>query len=191
MKKESLILPAILLCIICLVTTGLVALTFTMTLDARNEQQILKANANRQQLCPQAVAFEPISLTDTQTAAGLTEAYTAKDADGQTIAWLFTAQSRGYGGQVPLSLAIDPDGKITGLKILDNSETPGLGKKVAGTAFYGQYIGQSISQAFTTKDAADQQHIDAIAGATISSNAVTSAVNIVVDFYQKNLSEVK
>ncbi|HAL74782.1 MAG TPA: hypothetical protein DCM45_06815 [Clostridiales bacterium] len=191
MQKNSLIMPAIMLCIICLVTTGLVALTFVSTQAARDEQAAITANANRRQLCPEAVSFEEIQLNDEQVAAGLTEAFTAMSADGQAIAWLIGAQSKGYGGPVPVLAVIGLDGKIDGLKILDNSETPGLGKKVAGQSFFGQFLAQDVKSVFSVKTATDSQvRIDAVTGATISSRAVTNAVNLILSFYQQQITEV-
>lgn len=191
MRKDSLIMPAILLCIICLVTTGLVALTYVSTQEARDRQAELTANANRRELCPDAAGFEPVSLTDDQLATGLTEAFEAVDADGAPLAWLISAAEKGYGGDVPVLIVIDLDGQITGVKVLGNNETPGLGKKVADKAFIGQFTGQSAENVFAVKTAAaDQVLIDAVTGATISSRAVTNAVNAVLAFYQSQLAEV-
>jgi electron transport complex protein RnfG len=192
MLKNNLMLPAIILCLICLITTGLVALTYTMTLDARNEQAVIAANANRRLLCPDAATFDVITLTADQQKTGLVEAYTAKDAGGRALAWLFVAQAKGYAGQVPVTLAINTDGQITGLKILNNNETPGLGKKVADLSFYGQFIGKTAGPEFAVKNAtASQQLIDAVTGATISSRAATKAINAAADFYRQNIKEVK
>ena len=192
MQKNSLIMPAIMLCIICLITTGLVAATFVSTQAARDEQAAITANANRRELCPDAASFEAIELTDEQQDSGLTEAFTALDADGKVIAWLINAQAKGYGGQVPVLAVIDPDGTISGLKILNNNETPGLGKKVANASFYSQFINQSAISEFVVKNASGNQIlIDAIAGATISSKAVTSAVNLAGSLYEQINAEVK
>lgn len=190
MPKSDSFMPAILLCIICLVTTGLVALTFVSTQTARDEQAAITANANRRLLCPDAAGFEPLDLGAAELEAGLIEAYTALDADGGTLAWLFVAQAKGYGGQLPVMLAIDATGHVSGLKILDNDETPGLGKKVSGLAFYGQFIGQAADSEFSVKPSGEQIGIDAVAGATISSRAVANAVNTAIGYYSKISSEV-
>jgi len=190
MQKNSLFLPAILLCIICLVTTGLVSLTYVTTQVARDEQAAIAANANRRLLCPEAVSFEPLELGVAEIEAGLTEAYTAEDAEGQPLAWLFVAQAKGYGGQLPIMLAVDTDGLISGLKVLDNNETPGLGKKVANESFFRQFVGQGTVSDFSVKPSGDQIGIDAVAGATISSRAVANAVNTAVNYFQQMQTEV-
>lgn len=190
MLKNNQFLPAILLCIICLVTTGLVSLTFVSTQAAREEQAAITANANRRLLCPEAASFEPMDLSDAEHASGLLEAYTALSSDGKPLAWLFVAQSKGYGGMLPVMLAVNTAGEISGLKILDNDETPGLGKKVAGQSFFGQFVNQPASGEFSVKPTGDQIGIDAVAGATISSRAVANAVNTAVEYFQLLQTEV-
>ncbi len=109
MQKNNWILPAVYLFLICLITTGLVALTFSLTREARDLQEEISANANRRLIVPQAVAFTEVQLDPGAAADGLIEAYRAIDEDGETIAWLLVAGTRGYGGQVPVMLAIDSD----------------------------------------------------------------------------------
>ncbi len=194
MKKDNLFVPALILCLICLVTTGLLALTFSVTQAARDEQAMITANANRKQLMPEAATFEPAKNLEAAALEfpGLLEAYTAKDAGGNDLGCLLVSESRGYGNQVPVMLAIDLTGKITGLKILENDETPGLGKKVEQVSFYGQFQNQNTGKDFSVKSTdSDHTKIDAVSGATISSRAVTEAVNIAVQYYRKSMTEVK
>lgn len=191
MRKNNPVLPAVYLSLICLITTGLVALTFSLTQPARDMQAQISANANRRLVVPEAADFVAIELDQAAADAGLTEAYKAVDEDGQTIAWLLVAGTRGYGGQIPVMLAINPDLQISGIKVLKNDETPGLGKKVAESFFISQYLNQGIEREFVLSGAAkDQVGIDSVAGATISSNAVNSAVGIAVDYFKQNIAEV-
>lgn len=191
MQKNNWILPAIYLCLICLITTGLVALTFSATREARGLQEEISANANRRLIVPQAAAFTEVQLDPAATADGLIEAYRAIDEDGETIAWLLVAGTRGYGGQVPVMLAIGSDQKISGIKVLSNDETPGLGKKVADSSFITQYLDQKVDRGFALANAGtDQVAIDAVAGATVSSKAVNTAVTVAVDYYLEHLAEV-
>jgi electron transport complex protein RnfG len=191
MQKNNWILPAVYLFLICLITTGLVALTFSLTREARDLQEEISANANRRLIVPQAVAFTEVQLDPGAAADGLIEAYRAIDEDGETIAWLLVAGTRGYGGQVPVMLAIDSDQKISGIKVLNNDETPGLGKKAADSSFIAQYLDQKVDRGFALADAGTNQvAIDAVAGATISSKAVNTAVTVAVDYYLEHLAEV-
>lgn len=194
MRKDNLISPIIILSLICLITTGLLSLTYSITKEPRRIQADLTANANRQQLFPQGRTF----AADTRLAAaaaeypGLAEAYTVRNTADQTIGYLLVSSYQGYGGAVPVMLAVNTGGSISGLKILTNDETPGLGKKVEQESFYKQFQNQSISRDFSVK-AKDSGRtvIDAVSGATISSRAVTEAVNIAVRYCRQNMMEVK
>lgn len=191
MQKNSLILPAIFLCVICLVTTGLVALTFNLTQTARDLQAEISANANRRLVVPEALEFVAIELDATDKETGLLEAYRAVDDQDNTIAWVFVASTRGYGGQVPVMLAISPDQEISGIKVLKNEETPGLGKKVADAFFITQYLNQAVDKGFVLTSPADGQVVvDSVAGATVSSRAVNTAIGIAVDYFRQNIAEV-
>lgn len=185
MLNPKTIMPAVILCVICLVTTGLLSLTYELTREERDRQAAAAANANRLALFPEAVTFEEID-TDTATLPeNLLEATEARSADGSLIGYLFLGTKRGYGGQVPVMVAIDPAGIIVGVRVLSNDETPGLGKKVEQSTFLRQFLNQTADKQFALKVENSQQlPIDAVAGATISSRAVTESVNIAVRFFQ-------
>ena len=82
-----------------------------------------------------------------------------------------TASAQGFGGPVAVEAAFDDEGKITYIKIGDNSfaETPGLGARALEDEFQAQFIGKQMP--LTLSD------IDAIAGATYTTDAVIDAVN--------------
>jgi electron transport complex protein RnfG len=175
-------MPAVILCVICLITTGLLSLTYELTREERDRQAEAAANANRLALYPQAATFEAI---DTPLPEGLLEATEAKAADGSLIGYLFLGTKRGYGGQVPVMVAIDSGGTIIGVRVLSNDETPGLGKKVEQDTFLRQFVNQAADKQFALKvENSKQLPIDAVSGATISSRAVTESVNIALRFFQ-------
>ncbi|MDD3919715.1 MAG: FMN-binding protein [Eubacteriales bacterium] len=92
----------------------------------------------------------------------------------------YTAQVtvRGYGGLIEVTVGRDTEGVITGVSVGGASfaETAGLGAKTKDAAFREQYIGQS-GPGLTVDKAGKGADIDAVSGATISSTAVTGAVN--------------
>ncbi|MDI6732011.1 MAG: FMN-binding protein [Candidatus Margulisbacteria bacterium] len=82
-----------------------------------------------------------------------------------------TAEARGYSGPVEVILGIGRAGKIIGIKILSQRETPGLGNKIMDNGFLKQFIGLSKNSPIEVK-----VDIDAVTGASISSKAVCKAV---------------
>lgn len=81
------------------------------------------------------------------------------------------ASPRGYSGPIEMMVGIDKEGKVTGVKILNHRETPGLGANIVKSRFLNQFIGKSLKDPIEPK-----KDIDAITGATISSRAVCSGV---------------
>ena len=80
------------------------------------------------------------------------------------------SQSKGFGGYVVSIVGIDADGNITGVKVTDfSNETPGLGDKATKLDYLAQYVGKTGMDKGHINDDAE---INAISGATITSNAV-------------------
>jgi len=185
MPNPKSFMPAVILCVICLVTTGLLSMTYELTREERDRQKEIAANANRLALFPEAASFAAVDLAD-PLPADLLEATLAKTADGSLMGYLFVGTRRGYGGQVPVMIAIDEAGTIVGVRVMSNEETPGLGKKVEQSAFLSQFVSYKADVLFALKVENNQQiPIDAISGATISSRAVTESVNTAVRFFQE------
>ena len=103
----------------------------------------------------------------------------ALDATGSVIGYVFNITSHeGYGGEITLSLGIDTTGMVKGIEILSISETPGLGMKAKEDKFRDQFANKTVTQFSYTKTGASADfEIDAISGATITTKAVTNAVN--------------
>ena len=90
----------------------------------------------------------------------------------------------GYGGDIKITVGITADGTINGISILSITETAGLGMRATEPAFYEQYQGKQAEKFVVSKDGGDGEPIDALSGATITSRAVTGAVNAALGYYQ-------
>ncbi len=112
---------------------------------------------------------------------GILEAHEGR-LGNDVIGYTFKTTSRGYGGNIVIIVGIDDSGRLSGVRIAEQTETPGLGAKVADPRFYEQYNGKSAEKPI------DENALSAVSGATVSSNAVTDAVNIAIDYYQAELS---
>lgn len=90
----------------------------------------------------------------------------------------------GFDSEITMMVGI-VDGKVSGISIISNTETPGLGAVAAasnakGEAFRGQFVGLSGELA-VTKDGGE---IDALTSATITSRAVVSGVNAALEYIE-------
>ncbi len=100
--------------------------------------------------------------------------------DDQTSGWVVKSSGQGYADKIELLVGVDAKAEtISGLFILDQKETPGLGNKIMEQAWRNQFNNKSTQQPMTavkTKASAPNE-INAITGATISSKAVCGIVN--------------
>ncbi len=103
---------------------------------------------------------------------------------GDTGYVITTTDKEGYGGDIQITVGITTDGTINGVSILSISETAGLGMRAQEPSFYTQYEGINTDHFYVAKDGGEGDPIDALSGATITSRAVTGAVNAAIGYYQ-------
>ena len=176
-RKPSLwetVRPVVVLVSICMVAGALLGAVHMMTSPIADANAEKKAQETYAALVPEAKEFVPVECT----VEGCTAALEARDAAGDVIAYVIVAQSKGYGGQVPIAVAFGRKGTVKNITAMTNDETPGLGTKIAADSYIGQYVG--LEAAPTTAD-----DIDLISGATISSKAALAAFNIAVEAYEE------
>jgi len=109
----------------------------------------------------------------------LPRAYLGRDGAGKPLGAAITAQEPGFQEEVQLMVGFDPaSGSLTGIKLLEQKETPGLGDKIEDSSFTGQFAGR-VAPLRGVKGAAgsDPGSVQTITGATISSRAVIRIVN--------------
>ena len=169
---------------ICLVVSALLGGVNAITADKIAAINQANTEASLNAVSEGADEFAPIALTDAMTAtasaagAKLTEAYTVKAA-GEAVGYAFKVVASGSQGNIEMIVGIDADNAVTGVSIVNNKETAGIGSKVmennalpSGTGVLDQFIGMSGAGTLTVG-----KTVDAISGATVSSKGVTKGVN--------------
>lgn len=174
MKEISVLTVKLLL--ICAIVSALLAgvNSITKPIIAENEQKNFEIAM--QEVLPEASGFEEVNLGDytpSETGVTLDSLYRA-DNGGYVVS---TVCSEGYGGDVSVMVGITKDLTVNQVKIMSMSETPGLGAKASEPEFIGQYDGLAAGITVVKNTAPADNQIEAISGATITSKAVTKAVN--------------
>lgn len=180
MKAKAIIVPTVTLVVITLVITTLLVLTNGATKDRIAQLQVEADNASRQEVLPDAVdGFKDSQIINVDGVDY--EYYEAANGCG----YVFTTEYKGYGGPVVVMTGITADGKVAGVKVTEQNETPGLGQKALNASFTDQYLKEIPEGGFevTKNGASADNQIDAIAGATITSKAVTNSVNQAMTVY--------
>ena len=186
MKKFSpkeVILPTVALLVIGLVCSGILAFVNNVTSPIISKINYESEVKSRKVVLPDAKSFgDPVEKDGVSYVEG-------KGADGETVGYVFTTSAKGYGGTITVMTGLDGDGKITGLQILSIDVTPGLGMNAKKESWLSQFTGKSGTLSVVKGSASESEQIQAITSATITSKAVTSAVNSAVGFYNENLSK--
>ena len=109
--------------------------------------------------------------------------YAGFGEDGRLLGYALTGEKPGYQDVVRLIFGYDPaGGRLLGMKVLENKETPGLGAKIAtDSAFVAEFDGAEPPLLGVKEAPADPGEIDMITGATISSEAVIDIINARLD----------
>lgn len=156
------IAPIGVLLLICIVASALLAYTNSVTAPIIAQAQAQAAEEARIAVLPEADGFEQLTVD------GLPETVTEVYRSTNDAGYVFMLTCDGYGGRDTLNLicGIDIGGRITGTQVLSHEETVGLGSKIAEEDFRGQFLGKD----------AGLEGVDAIGGATVSSNYFMGAI---------------
>lgn len=113
----------------------------------------------------------------------------ALSADGSVLGYVITVTDHeGYGGDIQFTMGVADDGTLNGISLLSISETAGLGMR-AGEVLVPQFAGKQVEKfSYTKTGAASDDQIDAISGATITTNAVVNGVNAGLLCFQEKLN---
>lgn len=182
MLKNYLRLPLILFTV-CGISSAVVSYAFNAAMPVINAQSHKNVILGYTQVLPQAVNLQALPYKDSV----ITE-IVRSEKDYKTNGYIYTAEPDGYNGKIKLMVGIShPGAVITGVKILQQTETPGLGAKCTEPAFTAQFTGKTLSKPLAvSKNAAKPEEIQAITASTITSRAVVSGINAARSHYFAN-----
>ena len=107
---------------------------------------------------------------------------------GDTGYVITTTDKDGFGGNIQITVGIMADGTVNGISFLSISETAGLGMKAKEADFKDQFKDKNVEKfTYTKTGESGDDMIDAISGATITTNAVTNAVDSALVYFQNEL----
>ncbi len=165
------------LVLVCLIAATLLGFTNSFT-SGKIQEQIAKANDEaRQTVLPVATEFNKVEYSNPSLAM-VDEIYEGK-SNGELVGYAVKVTSKGYAGPIEIIVGVDINGIVQGISVGNNTETPGLGKNAANPQFEGQYQEKTWDSdiAVIKNGTPKENEVVAIAGATITSNAVTVGVN--------------
>ena len=162
---------------VCLFSGGALSImyNFTKTQIYENQQKELKDAISK--VLPEVKSYKEIKKTETLTI------YEGTGENEKIIGYAIVGEGNGFQGKIKLIIGIDADLKsFLGMEVLESSETPGLGTKVSDEPFKTQVKSLKLKRDVSIGCVRDEKSkketdIQAITGATISSEAVVSVLN--------------
>ncbi len=184
LNVKEIVKPAAILFAICVIVSAALAGTNLLTEDKIAEQASLKAEESRKLVLPGAESFEEVELPADWEGSPVYEG----TANGTTVGYVLETTAKGYGGDIKVMTGFSESGDITGVEILSHSETPGLGANAEKEEFREQFKMEKPVLYGPLEVVKYQEpepgQIEAMTGATITSKAVTAAVEQAqTDFY--------
>lgn len=188
---KEILLNSLKLCIITLVSGLLLGLVYEVTKEPRAKQEESAKQEAYKDVFSEAESFEELKYDEEAMAKYLTEngykktmvvineVVAAKNTEGNEVGYVITITDKeGYAGDIKFTLGIQSDGTINGISFLSIGETAGVGMKATESKFMNQFKGKKVDSFEALKNGAvNDNQIDAISGATITTNAVTNGVN--------------
>lgn len=185
--------------IITIVAGGILGFVYDSTKDVIAKQEEEKKILAYKTVFEDADKFNELSIeVDDSLKNSFVEAgFAAEDIDGLVVAKnaagenlgyiLLITTHEGYGGDISFTMGVRNDGTLNGISLLSISETAGLGME-AGKVLVPQFKDRKATQFTYTKTGALQpDEIDAISGATITTNAITNGVNLGLYYFNEFL----
>ncbi|MBE6827840.1 MAG: RnfABCDGE type electron transport complex subunit G [Ruminococcaceae bacterium] len=180
-KIREIVIPTLSLFLICLVATALLGFTNRIT-----EPRIKQLAAETEQKTKAEVLSTADSFSEAKTLEydGREYTYYEGTKDGSLAGYVFSTSAKGYGGDISVMVGVDAEGSVTGVSILEISETAGLGMNAKNESFRNQFAGKNSEISVIKNGTPSDNEIQALTGATITSKAMTKAVNTALELYK-------
>ena len=193
---KSMIKDAAILFAITLTAGLLLGVVYEVTKDPIAAQEALRKNKACQEVFQDAANFEYLELSAPESVSGTGEKAAAtvntvseaRTEDGTVLGYVLDITTHeGYNGDIQFTMGIRMDGTVNGISLLSIAETPGLGMK-AEDVLKPQFADKNVSLfTYTKTGAMSPDQIDAISGATVTTNAMVNGVNAGLEFFKTEL----
>lgn len=189
---KSMIKDAAIIFAITLISGLLLGIVYEVTKEPIAIQEAKRKNEACKEVFQDAVNFEavelPASESGEKSAATVNEVSKAVAEDGTLLGYVLDITTHeGYNGDIQFTMGVRLDGTVNGISLLSIAETPGLGMK-AEEILKPQFAEKNVSLfSYTKSGAVTPDQIDAISGATVTTNALVNGVNTGLDFFKTQL----
>jgi len=188
-NKDSILMIALKLTLICFISVLLLGFVNLITVKKIEENKIKKEKDAMSFLVPEAKNYSQKKYFKTIDEK-LKESiyyYEAYDNSSKVTAYIVSNISNGYGGKMIIMIAFDNNLKILNVKLLDNSETRGLGKKAEKEEYMNKFKNTNTNEKQLPKNKNMLDSNDSITGATITFNGIVAGISKAIELLKNEL----
>ncbi len=191
--NETLKLGLVLL-IVTAVSATILGISNFITADKIAEADKLANDNARKEALSVAENFELLSEETEKikkSSPEVLEIFEGLDSSGEVVGYVIKTEVLGFGGNIEVMTGISLEGKITGMKVLDHAETPGLGARATEPEFQERFNNKPVGESLVVvnSEPVGENEVLAITSATITTDAVAQGVNIARETFVDNFAK--
>ena len=183
---KHIIKPALALFTIAAVASTLLVLVQDLTSEPIENQRRRTQENGMRAVLPEALSFNLIS---NEVSGNIDSIYEGMGMSG-LAGYVADLSIIGYAGEINILVGISTtENKISGMRVLRHNETPGLGALIARESFFRLFDNRELVPLRVVTSSPAENDIQALSGATISTRAITNAVNEAIEWFNINIKE--
>lgn len=172
--------PAATLFITAVITVVALSLVYNFTLEPIEKQKRKTQETAMKEVLPGAVEYRAVQEETVGSIVAIYEGWYNNDLKGYVV----QLSPEGYSGKIDMIVGISlPNRQITGMRVLRHTETPGLGAQAVKEDFFRRYNNKELVPLKVVRASPGENEIQAITSATITTRAITNAVNEAIKWY--------
>ncbi|MCL2442212.1 MAG: RnfABCDGE type electron transport complex subunit G [Treponema sp.] len=176
--------PAFFLFFTAVIVVAFLSVVYALTKDPIERQKERTREVVKKAVFPNASDFKEISINKTGSINAVFECYEGNNM----IGYIVELSPKGYSDNIDIMVGIAlPDEKISGMRVMRHSETPGLGALAVKEEFYRRYDNLPLKPLVVVRSSPGENEIQAITSATITTRAITNAVNEAIEWVKRRI----
>ena len=176
---KHIVKPALSLFVVAAIAAVSLGIVYDITLEPIEAQRRRTQERMLREVLANASDFREMSV---ETPGSIVRVFEGLD-NGRTVGYVIELAPMGFGGAINMMVGISGGG--TGMRILRHGETPGFGAYIVRESFFRRFDGRNLVPLTVVRSSPGENEIQAITSSTITTQAVTGAVNEAIEWYNR------
>jgi len=178
---KHIINPALYLFIVAAIATSVLVVVHAITLEPIENQIRAAQERTMTAVLPEADDFNEIEVELSGSMVAVFEG----TAHGQRVGFVVSLAPMGFSGPIDMMVGISlGDNRVSGMRVVRHSETPGLGCPIMREPFFSRFDNRPLNPLTVVRGGASGDEIDSLAAATITTDAVVKGFNDAVEWFR-------